>query len=80
MTDYKPIPCTRYEQFEIAIVRRQKLHLLWHEENVFYDQVVTPLTLKTRQGEEFLVFRDDAGDTRTIRLDHIRKADAISSA
>ncbi len=70
---YDPIACDRYSEFEIAIMHRQKLRLRWHDGNVFYEQTVLPIDLKTEQHEEFLICRDDAGQTHTIRLDHIHK-------
>ncbi len=74
MTDYKPIACQTYERYELAILKHQKLRMVWHEENVIYDRVVTPLNLETRQGEEFLVFSSE-GETRRTRLDQITRAD-----
>jgi len=70
---YAPIACASYSEYETAILHRQKLHLRWHDANVHYDQVVLPLDLKTVNHEEFLVCRTTAGDTLTIRLDHIQR-------
>ncbi|MCR4301640.1 MAG: hypothetical protein NUV51_08515 [Sulfuricaulis sp.] len=68
---YTPIACGRYSEYELAILRRQMLHLHWHVDNVHYDQVVLPLDLKTANHEEFLIFRGTTGTTLTIRLDRI---------
>lgn len=76
MTDYKPISCASYDRFEIAIMHRESLRLVWNEQNVVFDRVVTPVNLQTELGEEFLVVRDDNGMQR-IRLDHIRKVSAV---
>ncbi len=73
MTDYKPIPCTEYDVYEIAIMHGRKLRLTWREANVIYWQIVKPLDLETRNGEEFLIFRAMGGKTFSTRLDHIRK-------
>ncbi|HKQ30163.1 MAG TPA: Rho-binding antiterminator [Burkholderiales bacterium] len=73
---YAPIDCDRYSEYELAIMHRQKLRLRWHDGNVVYEQTMFPLDLKTVQHEEFLICRDDAGATRTIRLDHIQKWEA----
>lgn len=70
---YAPIACARYSEYEVAILHRQKLHLRWQENNVHYDQVVQPLDLKTANHEEFLICRNNAGATLTIRLDHIHR-------
>ena len=75
MTNYKPIACQAYERYEMAILQHKKLRLVWHEDNVVYDRIVTPLNLETRRGEEFLVFATPDGDTRYARLDQISRAD-----
>lgn len=75
--DYKPISCASYEQYEIAIMHRQKMHLAWHENNVLFDQIVTPINLRTTQGSEFLILRTAEGETRELRLDQIRRADTV---
>ena len=77
-TDYQPIACARYDQYEIAILHRQRLRLVWEEGNVIYDQVVMPVNLRTAHGEEFLVLRLAGGEIREIRLDRIRRAEARS--
>lgn len=78
MTDYKPISCGDYDVYEIAIMHRQRLRLSWHEDNVVYDQTITPTNLETRTGEEYLLFRDADGVVRRVRLDHIRKAEPVA--
>lgn len=75
MTDYKPIACQTYERYEVAILKHHKLRLVWHEDNVIYDRIVTPLNLETRHSEEFLVFATPEGETRRARLDQITRAD-----
>jgi transcriptional antiterminator Rof (Rho-off) len=76
-TTYRPISCASYDQLEIAILHRRRLRLVWNEDNVIYDQVVTPLNLRTAQGQEFLTLRLADGDTRDVRLDHIRRAETL---
>ena len=73
MTDYKPISCLNYEQFELAILRHEQLRIAWSEGNVFYERLVSPTDLQTKAGEEFLLFRDSDGHDGRVRLDHIRK-------
>lgn len=63
-----------YERFELAIMHGEKLHLTWDEENVVYDQVIVPLDLCARAGEEFLSFRAADGRATEVRLDRIRRA------
>ena len=72
-TDYQPISCANYDQYEIAIMHGSRLRLTWQNGNVTYDQVVTPLNLRTAQGEEFLILRLASGETAEVRLDHIRR-------
>jgi transcriptional antiterminator Rof (Rho-off) len=76
-TDYKPISCANYDQYEIAIMHGSKLHLTWQTDNVVYDQVVTPLGLRTALGEEFLTLRLAGGETMEVRLDHIQRRQPV---
>jgi len=76
-TDYRPIACANYDQYEIAILHRRRLHLAWDDGNVAYDRIVTPLNLRTAAGEEFLVMRLPDGEVREVRLDHIRRVEAL---
>lgn len=76
-TDYQPISCASYDQYELAILHGSKLRLTWQVENVIYDQVVTPLNLRTAQGEEFLILRLADGATTQVRLDHIRRTQTL---
>lgn len=78
MSDYKPISCSAYDVYEIAIMHRQRLRLAWSEGNVLYDQTVTPTDLQTHTGEEYLLFLDAEGASRRVRLDHIRKAEPLA--
>lgn len=75
--DYQPISCASYDQYEIAIMHRRRMRLVWHEDNVIYDRVVTPLNLRTADHQEFLILRLDNGETREVRLDHIRRTDTL---
>lgn len=74
--DYQPISCARYDQYEIAIMHRRRMRLVWDEDNVIYDRVVTPLNLRTTQGQEFLILLDH-GETRELRLDRIRRSETL---
>lgn len=75
MTDYRPIPCSQYSRYELAILHHEHLRVTWVEQNVIYDQVVRPTDLQTRNHEEFLLCEDGAGRPRTIRLDRIRRCE-----
>jgi transcriptional antiterminator Rof (Rho-off) len=76
-TDYKPISCANYDQYEIAIMHGSKMHLAWQTDNVLYDQIVTPLNLRTANGEEYLLVRLGSGESAEVRLDHIRRSQAL---
>jgi len=71
--DYVSISCAIHSEYELAIMHRQKLRLVWHEGNVIHDRVILPLDMQTRNHEEFLIGRNETGAAVTIRLDHIRK-------
>ena len=72
MTDYRPIPCALYSQYEIAILHRTPLRVYWRDTNgVTYLETLTPEDLVTRNGEEFLVGHNAAGETRRLRLDRV---------
>jgi Rho-binding antiterminator len=74
---YVPIPCARYDFYEIAIMHRSRLRLGWQDGKVSYEQEVTPLNLETRDGEEFLILCDADGIRREVRLDRIRHAEVL---
>ena len=74
---YRPISCASYDQYEIAIMHRRRMHLVWDEDNVIYDRAVTPLDLRTTSGQEFLILRLEDGETREVRLDHIRRSETL---
>ena len=76
-SDYRPISCASYDQYEIAIMHRRPMRLVWDEGNVIYEQVVTPLNLRTAQGQEFLILRLGNGESREVRLDHIRRSETL---
>jgi len=70
---YVSISCATYSEYELAILHRQKLRLVWHDGNVIHDRVILPLDMQTRNHEEFLIGREETGAAVTIRLDRIRK-------
>ncbi len=76
-SNYRSISCANYDEYEIAILHHQRLHLVWHNGNVIHDQVITPLNLRTAQGEEYLVLRLASGETTEIRLDHVRQSETL---
>lgn len=72
MTDYHPIACGLYSQYELAIMHRTPLTLCWRDMNgLSHLETLLPEDLETRNGEEFLVLRNGAGEQLKVRLDRI---------
>jgi Rho-binding antiterminator len=71
-TDYKPIDCGVYSEYELAIMHGKRLRVSWRDaEGPPRIEVLIPIDLRTRQGEEFLVVKDHNGCEHEIRLDRI---------
>jgi len=71
-TDYTPIDCRLYSEYELAIMHGKRLRVSWRDaEGPPRMEVLVPVDLRTRQGEEFLVAIDSRGAEREIRLDRI---------
>ena len=70
---YTPISCAAHSELELAVMHRRRLHLRWHDGNVWRDGIVVPLDLQTRRGEEFLICRLPTGEDVDIRLDRLTR-------
>jgi Rho-binding antiterminator len=71
-TDYTPIDCGLYSEFELAIMHRSRLQVSWRDtQGSAHLEVLMPVDLSTRHGEEFLVAVDSLGAEQEIRLDRI---------
>jgi Rho-binding antiterminator len=78
MSDYESIDCSTYTEYELAIMRRQRLRMRWRgEDKLDHLEVVTPVDLETREGEEFLIARTGSGDPLRVRLDRILQATTL---
>lgn len=64
---YRPIACVDHERLEFAALARQWLDLTVNGAALR----LLPLDVYTRDGAEWLDARDEAGETRTIRLDRV---------
>lgn len=66
--DYQPIACMQHERLEFAVLRRIPLRL-----NLQDGRELTGLALDvfTRDGAEWLKFRDGSDVEETLRLDWI---------
>ena len=75
MKDYKPIDCELYCRYELAIVRRQQLRIVWRDDQgECHLQSLQPLDLRTRQRAEYLLCSTGSGQPLELRLDHIVRA------
>ena len=70
---YLPVPCELHSQYELAIMQRQTLKLVWRDGQQTHISTVAPLDLQTRQGQEFLIAKDQQGQRLQIRLDYIQQ-------
>ena len=74
---YQPISCALYSEYELAIMHRQKIKLVWHENTLTRIATVRPLDLRTKNHQEFLIAEDHQGQALRIRLDFIHSQDFI---
>lgn len=78
MSDYRPIDCRTYGEFERAIVRHQRLRISWREPGgLAHLETLTPYDLETCEGEEFLLARNAGGTKFRLRLDRIKRATVV---
>ena len=77
-SNYTPIACADYDIYEIAIMYRQTLELVWlDDEGACQQDLVVAKDLKIIDGAEFLIaqrFSDVTANQLMIRLDKIRTA------
>ncbi len=79
MSDYTPIDCDQYSEYELAIMRKWKLRIAWQDTaGLSHIETLMPLDLQTRQGEEFLIATTMHGARIEIRLDQITEAQRFS--
>lgn len=75
MSDYTPIDCDQYSEYELAIIRKWKLRVGWRDaQGQTHVEMLQPRDLQTRQGEEYLIADTATGDRLEIRLDQITEA------
>lgn len=77
---YRPVPCAFHERLEFAVLRRQRLQLVFVDEHGEHSHGVLPLDVYTRDGAEWLSFSEGGEAPRQIRLDHIRFVNDASSS
>jgi Rho-binding antiterminator len=75
---YQPISCALYSQFELSILRGERLRLAWRRGGgLTCMETVRPLDLRTRRHAEYLILRRSDGRRRFLRLDRIVQAEAL---
>jgi transcriptional antiterminator Rof (Rho-off) len=78
VTDYQPVDCDLHSEYELLIMQHSKIKLSWQDSaGVIHTEAVFPLDLRSRSGEEYMVFSTGTGTEREIRLDHIRSFSRI---
>jgi len=78
MTDYTPIDCGQYSEYELAILRQKRLRICWHDaDGQSHIDVLMPIDLFTRSSEEFLLLDRGDGAPFELRLDRISKTEAL---
>lgn len=72
MAQYVPISCVQHERLEYSVLRKIPLELryLGTDGEQRHERVV-PVDVATRDGAEWLTFRNESGDVIEIRLDAI---------
>lgn len=79
MSDYTPIDCGLYSEYELAIMRKWKLRIGWRDaQGMSHVETILPRDLQTRQGEEFLIMETRDGRRLEIRLDQITEAERLT--
>jgi Rho-binding antiterminator len=72
MSDYQPIACGLYSQYELAVMHRTPLTVSWRgADGLDHLETLLPKDLETCKGEEFLVLLNAAGVLLRVRLDRI---------
>lgn len=74
MTAYSPIDCTKYDYLEIMCMDRYDVEIVG-DDGIFRGR---PLTTKSNESGEFLVFELNDGARESVRMDKIRKIKILS--
>ncbi|MDH5446698.1 MAG: Rho-binding antiterminator [Gammaproteobacteria bacterium] len=75
--NYQPISCELYSEYELAIIRNQKIKLVWQVGEQIHIGIIKPLDLQTHEHQEFLIGQNHQKRLHKIRLDHIRSQEFI---
>lgn len=78
MTDYTPIDCGLYSEYELAILQQRRLRITWcADDGQSRIDALTPVDLLTRNHAEFLIAENGTGQRLELRLDYIVKIEAL---
>lgn len=78
MSKYQPVTCELHSQYEVWIMHKTLLDLIWldFEKGKTIMQVM-PVDIKTHQHEEFLQVQGPQSEPISIRLDRIVSATPV---
>jgi len=72
MSDYRPIDCSLYSRYELAVMHRQRLRVVWRSgDGIVHMEMLLPIDLRTRDHAEYLLARRQTGEELEMRLDQI---------
>ena len=78
MSDYTPIDCALYSQYELAILHHRRLRVSWRDPvGETHIAMLIPRDLQTRDGAEYMIAEDQDGQALELRLDWIQHVDAL---
>lgn len=70
--DYVPISCELHSEYELAVMRKQKLRIGWLDPNGnAHLEVLLPQDIFTRDGAEYMLAQASDGNSYQLRLDYI---------
>ncbi len=84
--NYKPVACSDYDVYEIAIMQNRNIDLSWKDQyGKSRHEIVRPVELKIKEGAEYLLFQTNDTNSRlnqnnhTVRLDRIQRAAIVNN-
>lgn len=77
MSEYTPIDCGLYSQYELAILHHRRLRVSWRDPAGAHIAMLTPRDLQTREGAEFMIAEDQDGQALELRLDWIQQVEEL---
>ena len=71
--NYIPIECGLHSEYELAIMHKRKVNLIWlNANNEEQSEIVEPVDIFSKNKQEFLKIRTAENNTHKIRLDKIK--------